>query len=103
MTDTAPTAEAPAASEDVLGTTLRDLLPHLPPEGRVFIEIGCQQMRAVRLQAEIERERQHILALSSALLAAGIDPVTLQPTASKPEPGPEDDGAEVAKDKSAAT
>jgi len=108
MTDTAPTAPEPVAepeleSDDLLDAKVSDLIPYFLPESRLHVEVACQQMRGARLQAEVNRLRQHILSLSSALLAAGVDPVTLQPTASKPEPGPERNGAEVAKDKSAAT
>ena len=87
------TADAPAAEnpeQQVIVPTVADLMANMPPEGKVYAELALERWKVGIIQelhnAETAKQERHVVSLQAALLAAGIDPLTLQ-TQGAPEVG----------------
>lgn len=76
MTDTAPAPQQPMP-------TLPELLQHLPDDGQVYVNLALERWTNTVLRqvhaTQLAEAQRHVVALQSALLAAGIDPNSLQP------------------------
>ena len=81
MSTADPTPENP--EQQVIVPTVADLMAHMAPEGKVHAELALERWKIGVIQelhnAETAKRDRHVATLQAALLAAGIDPLTLQP------------------------
>lgn len=72
----------PDAQPQQLVPTLGELLQFIPDAGQVYVQLAMEKWTSQTLRevhaAQMAQKDKQVVALQSALLAAGIDPNTLQ-------------------------